>query len=509
MFPDHSAPIDSSSMSPRSNASGSQSPQNSPRVKGAKPKGKTKAADANARLHVKAPTDDRNVWIYGSALKSIDLATASREAAASRAAASSVQLVDGSVGDDATTLVTVRLPDSQTTTFRVMRSACLAELHAATAAAFSIESEFVFSLSYPHKLLLQQNVLLEELGLIPTGLLCVIFSDERDSHRKSPDRRTATAKGVGLPNILEMELKEQQNITKSVQSHIITHHPKVANLVADANYASSAKHKAARSTASAAGDDVSVLLTAVDGLFLKTNVELQTISNSRQPDLPRDAMKKMVRMEAAHEQRHLNREQEKQQYQQHVKRLDLINAGTTSPRAPLLVCFSPLPRRSKPSPLPPPPSFTGVSRATVHRASSELLYVPASFPQCFVVTISTCTKLEIDPFNPTQMHQRKALACQKTPHQQPVSVPVKKLAPLPPKTIERAAAAACALSWALSTTDRRWKRLKLFNRAPREFRGKSTLKLSWAASTRSTPQKRTRSCSAGSANYFRRDIAPI
>jgi hypothetical protein len=66
---------------------------------------------------------------------------------------------------------------------------------------------------------------------------------------------------------------------------------------------------------------------AVDGLFLKTNVELHTISNSSRTDMPIEAMKKMVRIEAAQEQRHLDREHEKQQYQLHVKRLDAINAG--------------------------------------------------------------------------------------------------------------------------------------------------------------------------------------
>ena len=377
MFPEDGVLIDSKNFGPRSNASESQSPENSPRAKASKPKGKTKAADPNARLQqVKSPTDERNVWIYGSALKSIDLAAASRAAAAAHAAASSIQLVNDSVGDQDATLITVRLPDSQSTTFRAMRSACLTEIHAATAAAFSIESEFVFSLSYPQKLLLQQNVSLDELGLIPKGLLLVIFSDEHDTVRKPAEQSTVKAKGVGLPNILELELKEQQSITKSVQSHIIAHHPKVANLIADA---SSAKQKPARSATAATVDDASVLLASVDGLFLKTNVELQTIGNTRQPDMPREAMKKMVRIESAHEQRHLDREQEKQQYQQHVKRLDSINAGATC-REPCSWCLS-CPR----------PSFL-ILRLQVYRVS--LFIEPL---------LLSCTRLKIELFFPMKL----------------------------------------------------------------------------------------------------------
>jgi hypothetical protein len=126
-----------------------------------------------------------------------------------------------------------------------------------------------------------------------------------------------------------MELKEQQSITKSVHSHIIAFHPKVANLVSDASLAKN-KPTAPPNVSNIGGDEISAALSAVDGLFLKTNVELQTISNSSRTEMPLEAMKKMVRMEAAQEQRHLDREYEKQQYQQHVKRLDFINAGSVT-----------------------------------------------------------------------------------------------------------------------------------------------------------------------------------
>lgn len=306
---------------PHSDTSRSPSPSNSPRAKHDKPKGKPRSVDHKSHLqHVVAPADDRNVWVYEPALKSIELAAASREAAAARADALSLKLLDGSVGDEDSTLITVRLPDRQSTTFKMMRSAALHQVHAAAAAAFDIESEFFFSMPYPKKLLLQQTLSLDELGLVPQGLLLVVFSDEADTVRKSGCHASMAAK-VGLGNILEMELKEQQNITKSVHSHIIARHPKVANLIRDA---SSAKNNPA---SDAAGDEISAALTAVDGLFLKTNVELQTISNSSRTDLPIEAMKKMVRIEAAQEQRLIDREHEKQQYQEHVKRLDLISAG--------------------------------------------------------------------------------------------------------------------------------------------------------------------------------------
>lgn len=300
-----------------------RSPSQLPGAKASKSKGSTKAIQPNAQLHsVKAPTDDRNVWLYQPTLKSMDMAAASRDAASARAAALSLKLADVSSGEEDTTLITVRLPDNQSATFKAMRSTSLDRLHAATAAAFNIESEFFFSLAYPKKLLLQQSLSLDAVGLIPQGLLLVVFSDEADTVRKSIEMDMSSSK-VCLGNILEMELKEQQNITKNVQSHIITRHPKVANLLTDAKSAKNAP--VAPSNASAAvGDDVSA---AVDGLFLKTNVELQTISNSSSMDMPIEAMKKMVRIEAAQEQRHLDREHERQQYQQHMKRLDAINAG--------------------------------------------------------------------------------------------------------------------------------------------------------------------------------------
>jgi hypothetical protein len=312
------------SNAPQSNTSQSPSPSNSPRTKSHKPKGKPKLVKQDAQLqHDLVPTDDRNVWVYESALKSIELAAASREAAAARADALSLKLLDGSVGDEDSTLITVRLPDRQSTTFKMARNTPLNLVHAAAAAAFGIESEFFFSTAYPKKLLLQQTQSLDELGLVPQGLLLVVFSDEADTVRKSGYHASLAAK-VGLGNILEMELKEQQNITKSVHSHIIARHPKVANLIRDS---SSTKHNATPAAVPHVGDEISAALTAVDGLFLKTNVELQTISNSSRTELPIEAMKKMVRIEAAQEQRVIDREHEKQQYREHVKRLGLISAG--------------------------------------------------------------------------------------------------------------------------------------------------------------------------------------
>ncbi len=346
------------SNTPQSNTSPSPSPSNSPRAKSHKPKGKPKSVKQNAQLqHVVAPTDERNVWVYEPALKSIELAAASREAAAARADALSLKLLDGSVGDEDSTLITVRLPDRQSATFKMMRSTPLNQVHAAAAAAFDIESEFFFSMTYPRKLLLQQTLSLDELGLVPQGLLLVVFSDEADTVRKSGYHTSLTAK-VALGNILEMELKEQQIITKSVHSHVIARHPKVANLIRDA---SSAKHNAAPAAAAhVGGDEISAALTAVDGLFLKTNVELQTISNSSRSELPIEAMKKMVRIEAAQEQRVIDRELEKQQYHEHVKRLDLISAGLLPSFRLFVFGVTACP--------------AGASRSAVHRASSALLY---------------------------------------------------------------------------------------------------------------------------------------
>jgi hypothetical protein len=253
----------------------------------------------------------------------MDLAAASRAAAIARSATVSVELVDRSMPDEMTTLITVRLPDQQATTFRAMRSAHVTQLHVAAAAAFKIESDFCFSLPYPKKLLLQEAVSLDELGLIPEGLLLVVFSDETDTVRK-PRVDDGVESKVSLGNILEMELKEQQNITKGVHSHIKGRHPKVANILQDA---SSAESTPAVNSRSLAVDNVSAALNAVDGLFLKTNVELQTISNSSRTELPIDALKKMVKIEAAQEQRHIARELEKQQHSQHLRRLELIKAG--------------------------------------------------------------------------------------------------------------------------------------------------------------------------------------
>jgi hypothetical protein len=282
--------------------------------------------NANAQSHaVKAPGDERNVWVYEPTLKSMDLAAASREAASARAAALSVKLADSDAADETTTTITVRLPDHQSTAFKAMRNSRLDQLHAAAAAAFNIESEFFFSLPYPKKLLLQPNITLDELGLVPKGLLLVVFSDERDTVRISGGSNASAAK-VSLGSILEMELKEQQKITKKVQSHIMSQLPKVANLLLDSS-ATKDKPAAALKTSPVDDDDVSAALTAVDGLFLKTNVELQTISNSRRTDVPIEAMKKLVRIEAAQEQRLLDRDLEKQQHQQHMKRLDMIHAG--------------------------------------------------------------------------------------------------------------------------------------------------------------------------------------
>ncbi len=318
--------MDPNDLSPTSNPGTSLSPSTSPRAKISKSIVNTKSVNPKSQLHnVQPPKDERNVWMYEPTLKSMDLAAATRAAASARAAALSVKLADSSAADDNTTLITVRLPDYQSTAFKAMRSTRLDQLHAATAAAFSIESEFVFSLPYPKKLLLQQNVSLDELGLIPEGLLLVVFSDERDAVRVSSEQN-ASGNKVCLGNILEMELKEQQNITKSVQSHIVTHHPKVANLLLDVSAAKNTPAASAKMSADDGGE-VSAVLSAVDGLFLKTNVELQTISNSSRTDMPIEAMKKMVRIEAAQEQRLLDREHEKQQHQQHVKRLDSINAG--------------------------------------------------------------------------------------------------------------------------------------------------------------------------------------
>lgn len=351
MFSDNSELAISNSDS--DNASDSKSPACSPRVKSLKKNVKPKSTGPNEVLGAKAPADQRNVWVYEPALKSMDSAAVARQAAAARAAALSIKLVDASVGEEETTLITVRLPDHKSASFKAIRSARLSQLHAAAAAAFCIESEFFFSLAYPKKLLLQLSVTLEELGLAPAGLLLVVFADDRDTVRTSGDQSAAES-NVCLGNILEMELKEQQTITKSVHSHILSRHPKVANLINDS---SSKKDK---STSSGAGDDeVAAALTSVDGLFLKTNVELQTISNSSRAELAVDAMKKMVKIEAAQEQRLLNREHEKQQYQQHVKRLDAISDGATA-------CF-PLTARIH-------PFFTGASRSAVHRASTALLY---------------------------------------------------------------------------------------------------------------------------------------
>ena len=62
-------------------------------------------------------------------------------------------------------------------------------------------------------------------------------------------------------------------------------------------------------------------------MFLKTNVELQTISNSSRAELPVDAMKKMVKIEAAQEQRVLNREHEKQLQETQAKELLVTDIG--------------------------------------------------------------------------------------------------------------------------------------------------------------------------------------
>jgi hypothetical protein len=346
------------------NASDSKSPACSSGVKSLKKSVQPKSTGPGEAQGVKAPTDERNVWVYEPALKSMDSAAVARQAAVARAAALCVKLVDAGVGEEETTLVTVRLPDQKSASFKAMRSARLSQLHAAAAAAFCIESEFFFSLAYPKKLLLQLSVTLEELGLAPSGLLLVVFTDERDTVRTSGDQVAAEPK-VCLGNILEMELKEQQTITKSVHSHILSRHPKVSNLINDAT---SKKDKStAPSTSSGGGDDeVAAALTAVDGLFLKTNVELQTISNSSRAELPVDAMKKMVKIEAAQEQRVLNREHEKQQYQQHVKRLDAISDGATA-RLPCSARIYPL--------------LAGASRSAVHRASTALLYKTAQSNQ--------------------------------------------------------------------------------------------------------------------------------
>jgi hypothetical protein len=353
----------------------------------------------NAHLHhVKAPTDERNVWVYEPALKSIDLAAASLEAAAVRTAAFSVKLVDSSVRDEDTTLITVRLPSHQSSTFKAMRNASLHQLHRATAAAFSIESEFFFSTSYPKKLLLQQSLSLDELGLIPQGLLLVIFSDETDTVRKSNDQSVLRSK-VGLGSILEMELKEQQTITKSVHSHIIACHPKVANLVRDASLAKN-KPTAPSNVSNIGGDEISAALTAVDGLFLKTNVELQTISNSSRTELPMEAMKKIIKIEAAQEQRHLDREHEKQQYQQHVKRLDLINAGAASSLLAMLA------RRLSLTQNPHP--------AIPSQARPVLLFIEPP--------LRCCTKLRMHPSILTNPPPRKAPLRPSVPPMPPVQV---------------------------------------------------------------------------------------
>ncbi len=321
------------------NTSDSPSPACSPRIKSLQTKAKSKLKNANVEvLDTGAPMDDRNVWVYEPALKSMDSAVVLRQAASSRAAAMSVKLVDADVNEADTTLITIRLPDQKRATFKAMRSARLSRLHVAAAAAFGIESEFFFSLAYPKKLLLQLSVTLDELGLVPMGLLLVVFADERDTVRSTIDQ-CASDSNVCLGSILEMELKEQQIITKSVHSHIFARHPKVSNLINEAS-STEGKSAAPSNSISAGEDQVAAALTAVDGLFLKTNVQLQTISNSSRAELPIDAMKKMVKIEAAQEQRLLNREHEKQQYQQHVKRLDAINDGASAclPN-PFPLCF--------------------------------------------------------------------------------------------------------------------------------------------------------------------------